>query len=69
MALVFVELAQDSRIGGGSLDHAISRDETLDYKEGYLKSVVDDPLSGRRNTGTNAPTIVYADVVSGGCDD
>jgi fumarate hydratase subunit alpha len=66
MALVFVELGQDTHVCGGDINEAINSGVALGYQEGYLrKSVVDDPLFERRNTGSNTPAIIYTDVVPG----
>jgi fumarate hydratase subunit alpha len=66
LALVLVEIGQDVHLSGGDLTEAINRGVALGYEEGYLrKSVVDDPLFLRKNTGTNTPAVIYTDVVPG----
>ncbi|MBM6677002.1 fumarate hydratase, partial [Olsenella uli] len=36
------------------------------YTEGYLrKSVVEEPLFNRKNTGNNTPAVIYTEVVPG----
>lgn len=66
VAVFFVELGQDAKIGGGLLVDAIERGVEKGYKDGYLrKSIVGDPLFGRKNTGTNTPPVIHMDIVSG----
>lgn len=66
MALVFVDVGQDVRIVGGSLKDAIDRGVAKGYTDGYLrKSVVEDPLFHRKNTGDNTPGFVRTRVVEG----
>ncbi|MDQ7793374.1 MAG: fumarate hydratase [bacterium] len=63
---VFVELGQDVHLVGGSLQDAINDGVRRGYDEGYLrKSVVDDPIFRRANTGDNTPAIIYVDLVPG----
>jgi len=65
-AVVFVEIGQDVRIVGGSLEEAINRGVSEGYTEGYLrKSIVSDPLFDRKNTGDNTPAIIHYQVVPG----
>jgi len=65
LALIFVELGQEVHVVGdlkGALNEAVRQA----YTEGYLrKSVVDDPLFERRNTGDNTPAIIHFDLVPG----
>jgi fumarate hydratase subunit alpha len=45
---------------------AINEGVALGYEQGYLrKSIVDDPLNERKNTGTNTPAIIYMNLVPG----
>jgi len=65
MAVVFLEIGQNLKIVGGSLNKAVNDGVRDGYKKGYLrKSVVADPLL-RKNTKTNTPCIVHTDIVSG----
>ena len=66
MAVLFVDLGQDVRIVGGDFEEAVNQGVEDAYREGYLrKSVVNDPLFERKNTGTNRPAIIYTDIVPG----
>jgi len=63
---VFVQLGQDVRLTGGELNSAIDEGVRRGYEAGYLrKSVVDDPIFRRVNTGDNTPAVVYVDLVPG----
>ncbi|MCL1925496.1 MAG: fumarate hydratase [Defluviitaleaceae bacterium] len=65
MVAVFVELGQDVRIVGGSLENAINEGIRIGYEDGYLrKSVVKDPLR-RENTKDNTPAVIHYTVVEG----
>lgn len=66
MAVVFVELGQDVHITGGNLNEAINAGVAKGYTEGYLrKSVLDDPLFARKNTGDNTPGVIHLTIVPG----
>ena len=66
MAVIFVELGQDVHVTGGGLNDAINAGVAKGYKDGYLrKSVVDDPLFVRKNTGDNTPAIIHLTIVPG----
>jgi fumarate hydratase subunit alpha len=69
LAVVFVEQGAKAAIrgtGGGGLTEAINAGVSAGYEKGYLrKSVVADPLNGRRNTGTNSPAIIHHSIISG----
>ena len=66
MVIIFVELGQDVHLIGGSLRNAIIQGVKLGYQEGYLrKSVVEEPLFDRKNTGDNSPPIIHIDLVNG----
>jgi len=65
MAVVFIEIGQDMRIIGGTLEEAINEGVSRGYHNGYLrKSVVADPLK-RKNTEDNTPAIVHTRIVPG----
>lgn len=65
-AVFFVELGQDVRITGGDFNEAINEGVRRGYKKGYLrKSIVDDPLIHRKNTGDNTPAIIHLEMVPG----
>ena len=66
VAVIFVELGQDVHIVGGSFQDAINEGVRRGYQDGYLrKSVVDDPVFKRKNTGDNTPAVIHIDVVQG----
>ena len=65
LAVVFVELGTNVRIGGGDFAGAISQGVRDGYDRGYLReSVVYSPLD-RRNTGDNTPPVIHTQVVPG----
>jgi fumarate hydratase subunit alpha len=65
-AVFFVEWGQEVHLIGGSLEEAIHAGVRRGYEEGYLrKSIVDDPLYQRKNTGDNTPAVIYTDLVPG----
>ncbi|MCG0275747.1 MAG: fumarate hydratase [Thermosediminibacteraceae bacterium] len=66
MAVLFVELGQDVHIVGGDFNEAINAGIREAYNEGYLrKSVVNDPLFDRKNTGDNTPAVIHIEIVKG----
>lgn len=66
MAVVFVEVGQEARIVGGGLEDAINAGVAQGYTAGYLrKSVVDDPVFARKNTGDNTPAIIHLTMAAG----
>ena len=65
-AVFFVEWGQEVHLTGGTLEEAINAGVRRGYEEGYLrKSIVDDPLYKRKNTGDNTPAVIYTDLVPG----
>ncbi len=65
-AVFFVEWGQELHLTGGTLEEAINAGVRRGYDEGYLrKSIVDDPLYDRKNTGDNTPAVIYTDIVPG----
>jgi fumarate hydratase subunit alpha len=66
LAVFFIELGQDLRLVGGDFNEAINEGVRRGYKKGYLrKSVVDDPIFLRKNTGDNTPAIIHTTIVKG----
>lgn len=66
MAVVFMEIGQDVHITGGDLAAAVNAGVVQGYKDGYLrKSVVNDPMFIRKNTGDNTPAILHLSIVPG----
>lgn len=64
VAVVFLELGQDVHITGGELYEAIHEGVRQGYKDGYLrKSMVDDPVIMRKNTGDNTPAVIHTRIV------
>jgi fumarate hydratase subunit alpha len=65
-AVYFVEMGEMLQIEGGSIYGAIEAGTAKGYKEGYLrKSIVADPIFGRKNTGDNTPPIIHLRLVPG----
>lgn len=65
-AIFFVEWGQEVHLTGGSLEDAIHAGVRKGYQEGYLrKSIVDDPLYVRKNTGDNTPAVIFTELVPG----
>jgi len=65
MVSVFLDVGIDVRITGGNLEDAINEGVLKAYDKGCLrKSVVDDPIL-RNNTKTNAPCVIFTDIVDG----
>lgn len=69
LAVVFVEQGADVAVeaqGGKTLVDAINVGVAAGYEKGYLrKSIVAEPLSKRKNTGTNAPAIIHHTIMPG----
>lgn len=66
VAVVYLEMGQDVHVTGGSLTEAINEGVRRGYTKGYLrKSVVDDPIFRRKNTGDNTPAVIHAEIVPG----
>ena len=65
-AVVFLEIGQDVHIIGGNLYDAIDEGVRQGYTQGYLRnSMVNRPLSARKNSGDNTPPVIHADIVPG----
>lgn len=63
-AVFFVELGSEIYIKGGTLEHALEEGTRRGYREGYLrKSIVDDPVIDRKNTGDNTPIATHIHIV------
>jgi len=64
-SIVFVELGQEVKITGKSLEESINEGIRLGYSEGYLrKSIVSGPFK-RNNTGDNTPADIITEGVPG----
>ena len=58
VAVVFIEQGNDVFVEGG-LFEAVNEGVRRGYEQGYLrKSIVDDPIQKRENTGTNTPAVI-----------
>jgi len=65
MVFVHMAIGQGVAIVGGDLEKAINEAVKKAYAKGYLRrSVVNDPLL-RENTGTNAPAVIFTEIVPG----
>lgn len=66
VAVFFIDLGQEVKIVGKSLEDAINEGVREGYSEGYLrKSMVADPLFDRTNTKDNTPCIMHIRIVRG----
>lgn len=65
MAILFVEYGDKLTIDG-DFTQAVNQGVREAYTDGYLrKSVVDDPVFARKNTGDNTPCVIHTQIVSG----
>ncbi len=65
MAILFVEYGDKLTIDG-DFTSAVNQGVREAYTDGYLrKSVVDDPVFDRKNTGDNTPCVIHTQIVSG----
>ncbi|MFP4522067.1 MAG: fumarate hydratase [Fibrobacterota bacterium] len=65
-AVFFIEIGDQVFIEGGNIKDAVNEGMTAAYKEGCLrKSMVDDPVFIRKNTGSNFPAVIHIDIVEG----
>jgi len=66
IAVVFLELGQETHITGGDLYTAVGEGVRQGYSQGYLrKSIVSQPFSARINTEDNTPPIIHTEIVPG----
>lgn len=66
MAVVFADVGQEAAISGQSLEEAVNEGVRRAYEKGYLrKSIVEDPLFERKNTGDNTPALLRVRIVPG----
>jgi len=61
---VYLEIGQEARLAGGSLEKAVNDGVRLGYKKGYFRNSIADPLT-RKNTGNNAPAVIHTKIVKG----
>ena len=65
MTVIFMDIGQEVHVDG-DLWAAVNAGVARGYNEGYLrKSVVDDPLFTRKNTGDNTPAVLHVSIVPG----
>lgn len=65
-AVFFISLGSDIFIEGGLLTDAIHEGTRQGYRDGYLrKSIVNDPLFDRKNTGDNTPASIHIGLAKG----
>lgn len=65
-AVVYLEIGQDLHLVGGPVDEAVHEGIRQGYTEGYLrKSMVEEPVFDRNNTGDNSPAIIHTTIVPG----
>jgi fumarate hydratase subunit alpha len=65
-AIVFLEVGQEVHIVGGGLNAAVAAGVRRGYRENYLRSsMVEKPLTERRNTGDNTPPVIHTEIIPG----
>lgn len=65
-AVVFIEWGNKVYFEGGDIMDAVNEGVRKAYGEGfYRKSIVDDPVFERKNTGDNTPCILHFEMVEG----
>ena len=66
MAVLFIDVGQDVHFVGGDFASAVQEGVRRAYADGYLrKSVVEDPVFDRKNTGDNTPAVLHLSIVPG----
>jgi len=66
IAVIFADIGQNVIIEGEDLEPAINAGVSKGYKQGFLrKSIVEDPVHKRRNTGDNTPAVIHTRIVPG----
>ena len=65
-AVVFIEWGENVAFEGEDLFDAVNEGVRKAYAEGfYRKSIVNDPLFDRKNTGDNTPCVLHLEMVRG----
>ena len=65
-AVFFIEMGNQLVIEGDTLQEAVDKGVARGYTEGYLrKSIVNDPVFNRKNTGNNTPSVIHLQQVKG----
>lgn len=66
MVVVFVEMGDQVEILDAFIDDVINKAIEDAYEEAFFrKSVVADPLNGRKNTGNNLPAVIHHELKKG----
>ncbi|MBU4310244.1 fumarate hydratase [bacterium] len=66
LALVFLEIGQEVKFVGGSLEEAIVKGVSEGYTAGFLrKSMIKNPLTNPKNSEDNTPAIIHEQIVEG----
>lgn len=66
LAVIFIDIGQNVIIEGADLILAINKGVEQAYSKGFLrKSIVNDPVFERKNTGTNTPAVIHIRIVPG----
>lgn len=64
--VVYLNVGQDLHLVGGDVTEAIHEGVRLGYDEGYLRrSMVEEPVFDRVNTGDNTPAVIHMNIVPG----
>ena len=64
--VVYCNVGQDLHLVGGDVTQAINEGVRLGYDEGYLRrSIVEEPVFERTNTGDNTPAVIHYNIVPG----
>jgi fumarate hydratase subunit alpha len=66
VCVFFVRWGQECVLKGMSLQETLDQAVREAYQEGYLrKSILQDPLFNRQNTGDNTPAVIHVELVPG----
>jgi fumarate hydratase subunit alpha len=66
MAILFMDIGQEVHFTGGDFEEAVQDGVRRAYRDGYLrKSIVNDPVFDRKNTGDNTPAALHLRIVPG----
>lgn len=66
MVLCFAEIGENVKLNDGTFEVVINKAVEKGYNDGcFRKSVVQDPLKDRTNTGNNLPVMIHYKLVSG----
>ena len=66
MAILFIDVGQEVHFVDGDFEQAVQEGVRQAYRDGYLrKSIVNDPIFDRKNTGDNTPAVLHLRIVPG----